>query len=60
MYHGSEASFTVFDRKKARSSGYYGKGFYFTDSASHAKQYGNTYAVYLNITNPLRDGTTDT
>ena len=59
MYHGSPASFTVFDKKKAKSSGYYGKGFYFTDSDSHAKQYGNTYEVYLNITNPLKDGTKD-
>ena len=57
MYHGSPAAFTVFDKKKARSGGYYGKGFYFTDSDSHAKQYGNAYKVYLNITNPLQDGT---
>ena len=59
MYHGSQESFTAFDRKKAKSSGYYGSGFYFTDSDSHAKQYGNTYEVYLNITNPLQDGTND-
>lgn len=36
MYHGTAETFTVFDKKKARASGYYGKGFYFTDSASHA------------------------
>ena len=59
MHHGSPESFTVFDKKKAKASGYYGKGFYFTDSDSHAKQYGNTYDVYLNITNPLQDGTKD-
>ena len=59
MHHGSQESFTVFDKKKAKTSGYYGKGFYFTDSDSHAKQYGNTYDVYLNITNPLQDGTND-
>lgn len=59
MYHGSPESFTVFDKNKAKSSGYYGKGFYFTDSDSHAKQYGNTYETYLNITNPLQDGTND-
>ena len=59
MYHGSPAAFTVFDKKKARSGGYYGKGFYFTDSDSHAKQYGNAYKVYLNITNPLQDGTSN-
>lgn len=57
MYHGSPETFTVFDKKKAKSSGYYGKGFYFTDSESHAGQYGNKYEVYLNITNPLQDGT---
>lgn len=59
MYHGTNESFTVFDRKKAKSSGYYGSGFYFTDSDSHAQHYGNTHSVYLNITNPLKDGTTD-
>lgn len=57
MHHGSGEAFTVFDKKKAKASGYYGNGFYFTDSESHAKQYGNTYDVYLNITNPLQDGT---
>jgi hypothetical protein len=59
MYHGSPESFTVFDKKKAKSSGYYGSGFYFTNSGSHANQYGNAYEVYLNITNPLQDGTND-
>ena len=59
MYHGSGASFTVFDRKKAKSSGYYGSGFYFTESESHASQYGSNYKVYLNITNPLREGTSN-
>lgn len=59
MYHGSPESFTEFDRKKAKSSGYYGSGFYFTDSESHAGQYGNKHEVYLNITNPLQDGTND-
>lgn len=56
MYHGSGASFTVFDKKKAKSSGYYGSGFYFTDSSSHAQQYGSNYKVYLNITNPMQEG----
>ena len=55
MYHGSPDSFTVFDRKKARSNGYYGSGFYFTDSDSHARQYGNAYKVYLNIRSPLQN-----
>ena len=57
MYHGSPAQFTVFDKKKAKASGYYGKGFYFTESESHAGQYGNKYEVYLNIKNPLQAGT---
>ncbi len=55
MYHGTAQSFTVFDRKKARP-GFYGRGFYFTDSESHAKQYGNAMPVYLNIQNPLVPG----
>lgn len=54
MYHGSPAQFTIFDKKKAKSSGLYGKGFYFTDSESHAGVYGNKYAVYLNIRNPWK------
>lgn len=49
MYHGSPAQFTVFDKKKAKSSGYYGRGFYFSESESHAGQYGSKYEVYLNI-----------
>ncbi|MDO4494945.1 MAG: hypothetical protein Q4B62_04065 [Clostridiaceae bacterium] len=56
MYHGSPNSFTAFDKKKAKASGLYGKGFYFTDSESHAGQYGDKYAVYLNIKNPLEPG----
>lgn len=59
MHHGSHEAFTVFDKKKAKSSGTYGNGFYFTDSDSHAKTYGETYDVYLNITNPLQNGTND-
>lgn len=56
MYHGSPAQFTIFDKKKAKSSGHYGRGFYFTDSDSHAGTYGNLYSVYLNIRNPLQNG----
>ena len=60
MHHGSNAhGFTVFDIKKAKYSGMYGKGFYFSDSDSHAGQYGKTYNVYLNIKNPLTTGTKD-
>lgn len=56
MYHGSRESFTAFDRKKAKSNGTYGSGFYFSNSESHAGTYGETYEVYLNIKNPLQDG----
>ena len=56
MYHGSQERFTVFDKRKAKSSGLYGRGFYFTDSASHAGTYGEPYHVYLNIRNPLQSG----
>ena len=59
MYHGTNENYTVFNRKKAKASGYYGNGFYFTNSDSHAQQYGNTQKVYLNITNPLQDGTSN-
>ena len=55
MYHGSPESFEAFDKKKAKSSGYYGRGFYFTDSESHASQYGNLYEVYLDIRNPIQE-----
>lgn len=56
MYHGSLAQFTIFDRSKAKSSGLYGRGFYFTDSSSNADLYGEKYSVYLNIRNPLQPG----
>jgi len=59
MYHGSPALFTIFDKKKARSSGQYGSGFYFTNSKSHAGTYGQEYSVYLNIRNPLESGRTE-
>ena len=58
MYHGSPEQFTAFDKSKAKASGAYGRGFYFTNSDSHAKQYGNLYAVYLDVKNPLKQGET--
>ena len=58
MYRGGDETFTVFDRKKSKYSNLYGRGFYFTDSESHAKQYGNAKAFYLNITRPV--STTET
>lgn len=58
MYHGTRnAGFTVFDINKAKSSGLYGKGFYFTSSNSHSATYGDAYKVYLNIKHPLESGT---
>lgn len=57
MYHGTQQyGFTVFDKKKAKGSGYYGRGFYFSSEPSHAGQYGEQYKVYLNITNPMQSG----
>lgn len=56
MYHGSPNDFTVFDIKKAKSSGLYGKGFYFTNSTSHGGTYGKLYEAYLSIQNPLTPG----
>ena len=56
MYHGSPEQFTIFDRSKAKSSGLYGKGFYFTDSKDQAGVYGNQYSVYLNVKHPLQYG----
>lgn len=59
MYRGDAGSFTVFDRKKSKGSNLYGRGFYFTDSKTHAGQYGNNVQeFYLNITNPV--STTET
>lgn len=47
VYHGSDAEFDVFDRKKSRD-GRWGKGFYFTTSPEEAAKYGkNVTAVYL-------------
>ena len=54
MYRGdANMDFTVFDRKKSRSSNLYGRGFYFTESESNAKTYGKPYPFYLKIENPL-------
>jgi hypothetical protein len=47
VYHGTDAEFDVFDRKKQRD-GRLGKGFYFTSSPEEAKLYGkNVMPVYL-------------
>ena len=57
MYHGTQSKgFTIFDLKKAHP-GTLGRGFYFTDSESHASNHGERYEVYLNIENPLQPNT---
>lgn len=53
MYHGTPENFTVFAKKKARASGTYGSGFYFTREDNHAKHYGEAKEYYLKIDNPL-------
>lgn len=53
MYRGDASDVTVFDRKRSKPSNLYGRGFYFTNSKSHASQYGSAQSYYLNITNPL-------
>lgn len=53
MYRGDSEVFYTFDRKKSKQSNLYGRGFYFTDSESHAGTYGNAQKYYLNITNPI-------
>ena len=54
MYQGSQEEFFEFDRKKSSPFNLYGRGFYFSNSQSHADQYGDiTRAYYLNIKNPI-------
>lgn len=53
MYQGGTGDFTVFDRKKSSYANLYGRGFYFTDSEAHARQYGSAREFYLNITHPV-------
>lgn len=57
MHHGTSSyGFNIFDIKKAKAAGLYGRGFYFSDSDSHAGTYGKTYDVYLNIVDPIQPG----
>ena len=58
MLHGTDADFTEFDPSKARP-GTLGRAFYFSDSASHAGQYGNVGRYYLNLEHPLMGETHD-
>ena len=57
FYHGTNAQFTEFDKKKSKP-GFYGRGFYFTAEKSQANVYGNEMPVYLNIKSPLMPGKT--
>ena len=52
MYRGDPEEIRIFDRKKAKN-GQLGRGFYFTDSPSHAGHYGSAREYYLNIRNPI-------
>ena len=53
MYRGGNEDINVFDRRKSKPSNLYGRGFYFTESETHATQYGEAKPYYLNIKNPL-------
>lgn len=60
MYHGTRnGGFTTFDRSKAKYSGNYGTGFYFSPTKDYSNDYVDSsanskmYEVYLNITNPV-------
>ncbi|MCD8180979.1 MAG: hypothetical protein LUF26_05810, partial [Firmicutes bacterium] len=58
VYHGTNSSFTVFDREKYNSNepsgDYVGEGFYFSNSKYTARKYGNNVMpVYLEIKNPI-------
>lgn len=56
MYRGGSERIAVFDRKKSSPSNLYGRGFYFTDDETRAKQYGDARPYYLDAKNPLRPG----
>lgn len=57
VYHGTNSKFSSFDKGKigsATDSGFFGSGFYFTDSKSEAEYYGDiAMPLYLSIQNPL-------
>ena len=57
VYHGSPASFYVFDISKFGKTdfGSMGKGFYFSPDENFARKYGNTIGVFLNIKNPISE-----
>ena len=53
MYRGGNEDIEIFDRRKSKASNLYGRGFYFTESEEHAKQYGGVNSYYLRIEHPL-------
>ena len=68
VYHGTNASFDIFEETGKTDHGFLGKGFYFSASATDASEYANNgpvfagrsprtgaqvYPVYLSINNPL-------
>lgn len=56
MYRGGKEDISVFDRKKSSYTNLYGRGFYYTDSVEHAREFGEPIAYYLNIETPLMPG----
>lgn len=55
MYRGGGEEINIFDRRKSNYANLYGRGFYFTDSEAHAKQYGEARSYYLSVKNPLNE-----
>lgn len=60
MYHGTKnGGFTIFDRNKAKTSGNFGTGIYFSSTMDYSNDYidkssnSKMYEVYLSITNPV-------
>ncbi|MCP2041934.1 hypothetical protein L1281_002552 [Neisseria sp. HSC-16F19] len=66
VYHGTQSDFDTFRETGATDSGWYGKGFYFTEDASTASSYSLMYAkegqpdntpsvmpAFINSKNPL-------
>ena len=47
MYRDGKEDINVFDRRKSRSSNLFGCVFYFSESKSHAEQYGKATPYYL-------------
>ena len=54
VYHGSPSEFNIFDYEKIGSIGHQeGFGFYFADTETITKHYGNSRAFYLDIQKPM-------